>query len=198
MSTRFSRSQTQRILCVGENINIEDAEGHFRILGSTNKEYTVVISTSSFTCSCPDHQERLMCCKHILFTLTKVLDIGVDNVRRFEKYETFEIPYKEHDLLRLALIARTTRDDRTIIPLSEMKSAIPQSSEPVAEPTVLRKSLTVGDTCPICYEEMDSDKEKVAFCKLVCGNNVHEVCMKRYIQHTKKQECVLCRGKWAV
>lgn len=197
MSSRFDRSQTQRILCVGENINGGE-EGHFRILGSTNKEYTVIISQSSFACSCPDYQQRLSCCKHILFTLTKVLDIGADNVKRLERYETFEIPASECDLIRLALIARTTSENRTIIPLAEMKSSIPQRSEQSLPDTVQRKPLEVGDTCPICYEDMDASKENITFCKLVCGNNVHDVCMKRYLAHTRKTECVLCRGKWAL
>ena len=50
---------------------------------------------------------------------------------------------------------------------------------------VAQKDLDPGETCCVCYEEMNED-ENLVFCKFSCGRNMHTECMERWVKHKQQ------------
>jgi hypothetical protein len=61
----------------------------------------------------------------------------------------------------------------------------------------------VEGECSICHENMDTDKEEIAYCH-TCGGNVHFDCIKQWEARNKARKpvredgviCPLCRSVW--
>lgn len=58
-----------------------------------------------------------------------------------------------------------------------------------------------GD-CPICFSELEGDKESIVWCKAACGQNIHKTCFETWAK-TKRQAggrgevtCPMCRSVW--
>lgn len=68
---------------------------------------------------------------------------------------------------------------------------------------VPRKPVEEDDVCPICQEDLPMEAEKVdrlAFCRISCGNSLHVKCMKIWAEHQSSignaVSCPLCRVSW--
>jgi len=60
------------------------------------------------------------------------------------------------------------------------------------ETTKTERKPIEGNDCPICYEEFNN-AESTCYC-LVCGNNLHTDCMKRWKKHNNSCPCPVCRA----
>lgn len=47
-------------------------EWGFKVRGRTNNVYEQKLSSTGFSCSCPDHKSRATFCKHLLFLVARV------------------------------------------------------------------------------------------------------------------------------
>lgn len=56
-------------------------------------------------------------------------------------------------------------------------------------------SYPVGrnNTCPICLEDIDYNKENTIGCTNSCNNSVHSFCWNKYYVISKSTRCVICR-----
>lgn len=170
MDPRLSRSLQQRILMLEEQIDLPRVTGNYRILGSTGKTYQVNIAPQTCTCTCPDHCQRSLNCKHILFVLIQVLNFSTIEIHTPLTRRTLKAKFK-------------TRQERM-----EVK-------DDTVHPTVDQKPIK-GNDCPICLEPLQLS-ESIVYCKSTCGNNIHSICMSRWTQHNSSNlYCPLCRGPW--
>lgn len=171
MSSRLDRALHQRILMLEEYINLPRTTGSYKILGSTGNTYQVQITPEFCTCTCPDHRQRSLNCKHILFVLVQVLGCTQTPLTR--------------RLLKSKFKIRNDHQHAQLPNVDDMKTS-----------GVVQKPLNDGD-CPICLEPL-RPSETIVYCKSTCGNNVHSVCMNRWIQQMKPKGpcCPLCRCQW--
>jgi hypothetical protein len=51
-----------------------------------------------------------------------------------------------------------------------------------------------NENCPICFEEIDYENEKVICCEYSCNNAVHNICWSRYKYANLDARCVCCRS----
>lgn len=178
MYSRLHRAMLQRILMLEEVVDIEKVMGDYKILGSTENIYNVHIDANRRSCSCPDHMKRLGDCKHILFVLVQILKFrhSDENVSQITKRG-----------LKAKLLKRLNAKVINTIQPQEKKE----------DSKVAQKPLFDAD-CPICLEPFLPD-ETVLYCKMTCGNNIHQVCMLRWFASSKSSSppsCPMCRGPW--
>lgn len=69
-------------------------------------------------------------------------------------------------------------------------------NKPIEKPEVPRKPIE-GE-CAICFEDMDTSKEEVDFCRYSCGQNLHLDCMLKWSNKKRDDDitCPYCRSKW--
>lgn len=82
--TRVNKATTENILLF--NRNPDDETTTFRVMGATGKVYDVKLENKP-TCTCPDHIERNIRCKHILFILIKIFEMQNMYQNTFTKEE---------------------------------------------------------------------------------------------------------------
>lgn len=51
-----------------------------------------------------------------------------------------------------------------------------------------------NDSCPICLEHINYEKEGTTCCEGVCNNSVHTICWNRYTDISNNFACVTCRS----
>jgi len=179
MSSRLDRALHQRMLMLEEHLDRSRTTGSYKILGSTGNTYQVNITSEACTCTCPDHRQRSVNCKHILFVLVQVLDCYPQTplTRRFLTSK-FQLRY-DHQNARLQNNSNTSN-----------------TSDDTKTTGVAQKPLGDSD-CPICLESLRSS-ETIVYCQSTCGNNIHSVCMTRWIAKCAADHpcCPLCRGQW--
>ena len=71
--SRKIRGLTQRLYLIESIISNDQYEKIYAIMGSTGNVYHVTI-TNMPTCTCPDYTTRNRRCKHIYFTLIKIMN----------------------------------------------------------------------------------------------------------------------------
>ena len=143
------------------------------IAGSTGNVYTVSINLIP-SCNCP-HARKGNQCKHIVYVMLRVLKAPED------------IAYQ------LALISSELRQ---VIWNAPPIPGARTNGKKGAKQDGNRKPIE-GE-CPICYDELD-DKERTVYCKSSCGNNIHMVCMQKWIAAARSNAtCPYCRAKWEV
>ncbi|GAB4837206.1 hypothetical protein Ancab_002112 [Ancistrocladus abbreviatus] len=159
------------------------SDSTFFILGATGNVYIVTLSTAP-SCTCPD---RATPCKHILFTLIRVLGVPLDNVclrKRVLK------PCQLNRLLRMP----TSTEALASISLRERFHQLFFH----ARQESLRSHVEIEDgaMCPVCLEEMGRG-DKVVACG-TCRNPIHEQCFKiwKRSQVRRSVSCVICRARW--
>jgi hypothetical protein len=143
------------------------------IAGTTGNVYTITIDQVP-TCDCP-HATKGNQCKHILFTLSRVLR-APENLQ-----------------YQLALLPSELR---------EIFSQAPPIN-PVDADTAdkNRKPICDEDNCPICFMEFENGFEDTVYCKAACGNNVHKECFEQWAESRRRSSapvtCPFCRSNWA-
>jgi len=179
---RINRGLQQRMFLIEYKIkNIHHFQ--FTILGNSCKVYNVIIKKYP-TCTCPDYKRRHRVCKHICFIIGRVLK-SVSTIYNIPLSDSnLELLYKELETISQNVIANQTICDK-------YKYAISKKNK---DKKIERKPIHSDDCCPICFEEFNI-KEKIIYCKLGCGNNVHKTCFDMWIK-AKGPTCVLCRSHW--
>ncbi|KAF2642278.1 hypothetical protein P280DRAFT_547792 [Massarina eburnea CBS 473.64] len=147
----------------------------FTIAGSIGYHYTIEIR-HVLTCTCPDFRFRRASCKHILYTLVKVLKVSPDS----------------------NLLYQTALTSAELKAMFDAAPAAPHIDlTDVDDPN--RKSME-DQECPICYCEFQPTKQRVAYCKGSCGNNVHQTCIDTWLRSQRsmygKATCPYCRQNW--
>ncbi|MCJ1476629.1 hypothetical protein MMC13_005297 [Lambiella insularis] len=169
---KLSRAQSQRMFVVDRvrQGTEEIPEEIIELAGSTGNIYQINIKQVP-TCSCPDFMKGNQC-KHIVYVLHYCLKAP------------------EHLQYQLAFLSSELREIFAQAPLPPSS----QSSTTKADPN--RKPVE-GD-CPICFTEMEEEKDDLVFCQAKCGNNLHKECLEQWANSRagKPTTCVYCRTPW--
>jgi hypothetical protein len=170
------RAMTQRLTVLSrERCGTDDLpEEKIVMAGSTGNVYTQVVKLQP-SCDCP-HARKGNQCKHIIYVMLRVLKARED------------IAYQ------LALTASELHE--------VFKNAPPipgvETDTKDAQGVQDGNRKPIEGECPICYDDLDPDKDAIVYCQTSCGNNVHKSCMQTWIAMAKsKATCPYCRAKWA-
>lgn len=170
------RALTQRLTVLSrERCGTDEVpEEKVVMAGSTGNVYTQKIKLVP-SCNCP-HAMKGNQCKHIIYVMLRVLKARED------------LAYQ---------LALTTSE------LSEVLKNAPPIPGVETDPADAQggqdgNRKAIEGECPICYDDLEPDKDAIAYCKASCGNNVHKDCMQKWIAMSKgKATCPYCRATWA-
>jgi uncharacterized Zn-finger protein len=173
------RALTQRLTVLSRERHGSDEVPEEKVLiaGSTGNVYTVNIGRIP-ECDCP-HANKGNQCKHIIYVLIRVLKA------------------QEHVAYQLALLGSELRDViGNAPPIPGLKADAEKSCD--EEQNENRK--TIEGECPICYDDLEPEKDVIVYCQASCGNNVHRMCMQTWIAMATrgKATCPYCRAIWAI
>ena len=176
---RYERARNQRFYLITSDISNNLCK--FNVMGSTGNVYTVLIDSEKDTCTCPDYLGRKQHCKHIIFVLNMVLSINIEDIfMRNYNPDSIKTYAENHDIFTQftsdSLIERFNKINISKSTDSEVKQKMNQE-------------------CAICFEKINHEKDKIVYCKYVCGNSVHKECFNRW-STIKPNQCVYCRGMW--
>ncbi|ORX97519.1 hypothetical protein K493DRAFT_314040 [Basidiobolus meristosporus CBS 931.73] len=183
---RIERAKNQRMFLLSREV-IAHAQQKFAVLGSTGNVYSVDLGHIP-NCNCPDFVRGNLC-KHILFVYLKVLRVSSESPYI---YQAALLTSELEEIL-------TNAPDVTSLANEKTRKAYEAHCQGGAEESdsSLRKAIT-GE-CPICYEEM-KPTDQLVWCKVQCGNNVHEECWSHWSLAKRKSgeqvTCVYCRAEW--
>ena len=68
---RLKKSLSEKIYLLSAT-QVSALEWSFKVRGQSNNVYDQMLSTTTFSCSCPDHKSRATFCKHLLFLVARV------------------------------------------------------------------------------------------------------------------------------
>lgn len=142
--------------------------------GSTGNVYTVNVGLIP-SCDCP-HAKKGNQCKHIVYVILRVLKAQED------------VAYQ---------LALTSTELRELIKNAPLIPGIETDGEDTSTEEQDRNRKPIEGECPICYDELNANKDDIVYCKAGCGNNVHKGCMQSWIQVARgKATCPYCRAVW--
>ncbi|CEJ61984.1 hypothetical protein PMG11_10500 [Penicillium brasilianum] len=174
---RVDRINASRMFIVGQQIRETDEvpEFYFDIVGSTGNIYKVKIGKLP-SCDCPDALFRARGeCKHIIYVLLKAL-----NARPELRYQISFVPSELREMYEGSLMS-----------MFEGNSTEDHDHDGKRKP--------LEGACPICFMDFEA-KDKTVWCQTGCGNNVHEVCFKKWASVSLSSQgsirCVYCRTNW--
>ncbi|KAM0791383.1 hypothetical protein ACM66B_005848 [Microbotryomycetes sp. NB124-2] len=198
---RALRVQMQRFFCVDRN-RVGATSEQFSVLGSTGNVYTVTVDTVPH-CTCPDGAKGNYC-KHIIFVMLRVLQVSFDGglwyqaaLLQSELKQIFnDAPAAPQSVMdqRLTAAYRATtgkhqgKDDGAVAGSSSVR--------------VQKRLPGEGDSCPICYEDLEPGSEEgLVFCLTVggCGNGLHRECFQTWAKSSVsngRSRCIMCRQPW--
>ncbi|EIW69441.1 hypothetical protein TREMEDRAFT_62308 [Tremella mesenterica DSM 1558] len=186
---------------------LDDHSEAFKVLGSTGNVYTVIIGFLQ-QCDCPDSAKGNTPCKHVLFVFLKVLKVPENS------YHWYQRGLVASELEVIFSAAPPTPNGSVMVPAavrnkyleatgdhSRMEEGSSKVDKIIETAPVVRKIQSVGEDCPVCYEEMTEEDDKSG--KLVydeatagCGKE----CFKMWAATAKAKgdivTCVWCRTPW--
>lgn len=170
----LSRTRTNNTHCPHSNTLCPQET--IDLAGTTGNVYQVTI-THVPSCTCPNFQKGNPQCKHILYTLIKIL--------KAPSHLQYQLAFLTAELLEIF----------------ENAGPLPTDVGDGAEKDGKRKPVE-GD-CPICCCEMDAESEsesaeQIVWCRAACGNNLHKTCFEQWAA-TKPNggvTCPYCRAQW--
>jgi hypothetical protein len=171
ITKRLRNSRDARLRLLAWNHSLE-----FVVQGTTGNEYQVKLSSKP-TCTCPDHQDRHVTCKHIIFILCRKFLMSETHVCFQHCQKNAQIELDEKELKSLTALELAYQDFQTL------------------EQTKMRP-ITADSNCPICFEPFlvsgeNKLAEKTVYCSNGCGQPVHETCFRAW--QKKSTTCVYCR-----
>lgn len=169
-STRIERALSERIYLLHAEQFPDKWE--FRVRGQSSNVYEQELSSSTFSCSCPDYGKRHSFCKHLLYLICRIgvqMDIGM-------KVSTRSTNWNNE---RYQACSRSWYNRLS----SRITESAPETTH-VREPE--------GD-CPICFEALGTDH--LAECKTTCHNWFHKDCIQAWINNGH-ETCPTCRAPW--
>lgn len=148
-----------------------DASWEFKVRGQSTSVYQQELSSTTFTCSCPDHQGKKTFCKHLLFLVARV-------ALQFE---------------RAASISEQTVSWNEEAYAACVPSWVSRLSHLISpdEPVVDTPSDKPEGDCPICFEELTDCTVR---CETTCHKWFHRECIKRWVEDSPT--CPMCRVEW--
>jgi hypothetical protein len=169
MSTpRLIKALSEKIYLLSAVQN--DTNWVFTVRGQTNNIYEQTLTSSTFSCSCPDHQSKQTSCKHLLFLVARVA-------------------------CQMELASTWCQRPKTTWNTSVYEACAAswknRLSHLVSETIVSAKK---EGSCSICFEDMNPTDTLVE-CKSTCHNWFHEDCMTKWLSHDHTT-CPLCRSEW--
>jgi hypothetical protein len=133
-------------------------------------------------CSCSDFTFRRTPCKHLIYTMIKVLKVSPSSPL-------------------LHQYALTSTELRSIFDSAPKARHLHKPFSSVHEKEEDPGRKPVDGDCPICFMDFADSEQDVTWCRKFCGNNVHEGCMRTWLGAQKRQyghgTCPYCRGEWA-
>ena len=195
----------------------------FAVFGTTGNVYECNVCATP-SCTCPDFTGEgrdgptgKHICKHLLWLYLKVLGVSRDNP------VLCQVALLQSELA--AMLEKPTAAQRASLAAATVREAYVEATggvrgtEETAPAPVRRQPTSNADTtdddvdevtCPVCFDPIEdpADKaaglgmfatadEKVWWCQLGCGGNVHAACMRRWIGKSgQSPACPLCRAAW--
>jgi hypothetical protein len=142
-------------------------------------------------------------CKHIIFVLTKVVGLGVDNPLVYQR------AYLTCELEQLMDLTRNRRVQGNVLANQHVRDSFANGvsscdkdriGNQVAKETDLSTSRSLlDDDCPICFDRLLTLEESTN-CH-VCSASFHKDCIRRWIglqQRDGASTCPNCRSAWQV
>mmetsp|Transcript_28647 Transcript_28647/g.80673 ORF Transcript_28647/g.80673 Transcript_28647/m.80673 type:complete len:309 (+) Transcript_28647:234-1160(+) len=168
----------------------------FLIIGSSEQAYQVnlLVDGSGPTCSCPDHCTRKTVCKHILFTLMRVLRVRKEDLQ----------DGLEKDTVQSAIHSTTTFLVDAVPGWFSQPSWFKASQGRILpEKQVEQRPIENDCTCAIClsgFWGLSPGNPDLVFCRHFCGNSLHRNCFEQQKQYDLSRGadvlCAYCRQPW--
>ncbi|ORX39951.1 hypothetical protein BD324DRAFT_615627 [Kockovaella imperatae] len=207
---RAERVKAQRMFMLDRQ-KLDDLQEKFQVLGSTGNVYTVMIEAQP-SCDCPDFQKGNAPCKHVIFVFLKVLKVPEDSSLWFQRsLLTGELrtifsaaPLSPTDTVSVSLTVRNAYLKATGLPGAAGGQDIADGEDSEVDSAPIRKIISVGEDCPVCYEEMteeDDRKKRLVYddAPQGCGKALHKICFNTWANTRRDRggvTCVWCRGVW--
>lgn len=173
-------SQVRLLKALSEKMNLlsvhqSELEWKFQVGSPSGKTYEQVLTPTTFSCSCPDHEGKKTFCKHLLFLVARVACQMELATRISNRPNTTwkEAPYH-------ACVASWANRLTHLIDASAVPRTIPEDKK---------------GHCTICYEELDAESQSLVSCTTTCHNWFHTECMSNWLSHGHST-CPLCRAEW--
>jgi hypothetical protein len=82
--------------------------------------------------------------------------------------------------------------------LREMYQSSPLNSQKEQSEDNNGKRKPIEGDCPICFMELEPEKDEIVWCRAACGNNIHKACFQQWAatQNAQGVRCVYCRSAW--
>lgn len=162
---RVQRCITQGLRLLG----IDETKTVFRVMGSTGTEYAVVLNELNVTCNCADCTRRQRKCKHILFVMSRIMQLNAAELEKMGPRVVLE-PNVRDDLIRRASS------------FVELRAQRPANRE-------------ADDTCGICLEPFKAVVACVRDCEQ-CWHTAHAECLKEWHLASRgaPRSCPYCRA----
>ena len=169
---RLKKALAEKIYLLSAT-QVSALEWSFKVRGQSNNVYDQTLSTTTFSCSCPDHKSRATFCKHLLFLVARV----AMQMELAGKLQHNKANWK--DTAFAACVASW------INRLKNRMSSDGDKGKPVEK---------VDGDCSICFEEI-KEGEELTKCVITCKNAFHKNCMKLWLE-SGHDTCPLCRAEW--
>lgn len=176
VDARVDRALKQKLFLINSEM-VTDTDATFDVMGTTGNVYTVEFGSDHTTCNCPDFALRGRRCKHIFFTLLKVMRADVSWAYK-DEFGDDELILLFQQLANIPTVAVASKVsiDRYKMLKSGDSGGLTMSG--------------VDDDCLICMDELQNG-DLLIHCKYGCGKPVHRECFDYYTkQHTRK--CLTC------
>ncbi|EPQ26597.1 uncharacterized protein PFL1_05918 [Pseudozyma flocculosa PF-1] len=212
---RMIRVLSQRMFLINRFRAPGYLDEEFDILGSVGDVYKVTVSEQP-RCSCMDYRIRKVVCKHLLFVYLKVLRLPRNSPVLLQRSLTDE------QLFELFEAARPNPVEEGVQAPKQLRRAWEESvglrkpgqdsddegegsaqADKPEEPQGKRVLPVEGDSCPVCYEDLDADaSDGLTFCATSCGRPLHDECFEQWCRSkgglaSGSVTCVWCRAPWA-
>ena len=163
----------------------------FTIKGNDSpKKFKVMVGHRQM-CNCPSYATRPSeLCVHIFFVMLKVLRVPDDSPLLWQR-SLIDSEVEQIIRRQFAQKRGSAASVSTSAPLNGRGKG--------SQKRQVRKEVDESCVCPICQEGMRDD-EKLTFCSVSCGNNIHLQCMLEWGQHRvsihEPVTCPFCRESW--
>lgn len=176
-STRKERGVTQKLFLIETIETNKETEKKYVIMGSTGNVYDVTI-TNEPKCTCPDFVTRGNRCKHIYFTLLKIMKINNPDKQVYTDEELNDM-FKNIPAITNALCVNEQIKNKYYITKSKGKDRI---------------TIRDDDLCPMCLDDIKNGEE-YDYCKNKCGRCIHKSCFLVWCIKNPAN-CLICKTPW--
>ena len=187
ISTRINRALTQRLFVINAYVDKEDCNNSnttesklgyrmkFDIMGATGNAYTVIIQPVP-KCNCPDFTIRGNRCKHVYFTILKILRLSQDFACK--------VYYSDEDLEMM--VGKLSHVPTLLVVNKSIRNKLEILR---GNPSPVEKKST-DDLCLICMDELDNG-DPLIYCEYSCGKPIHKECFEYYASK-RGRKCLTC------